>query len=447
MSTKSRNSFFCGALCISYVALSGVALAEEVKAKPVTTARPVAKKSPAPQTTETDSWYGQSVFERARPEYTNDPKRLGSFKFKPEITINEVADSNIYAANTAEKSDFITQVSPGVALESDWSRHALGFNASGDLGFYSDHSRENFGDYSLGASARLDAFRETFFLGSASTSHLHEDRGSPDSVANAKNPTEYNKNDASLSFVRNLHRVALKLDGDYTGYDYQNGKTTAGTVITNSGRDRDEYKITGRVGYEIIPEYEAFIRSALNERNYDAALDATGVNRDSNGYEVVTGTAINLGGKTKGEVFVGYMDQSYDSNSLEDVSGAQFGGNVLWNATGLTSVKTGILRGVQETTISSTSSGYIATQYSVALEHEFLYNVLGGVNVSYETDEYEGVGVTREDDITGAGAELRYLLNRNASVIGKYNYTNRDSSAANQDYDRNVLSLGLKIVM
>ena len=442
MSVRYRRNLFIGALCSSYLVLAGVGYAAET----TKAATPKTKKATVSTNESAEYQDGKSIFERSRPDYSLEPARVGSFKVKPVVQVDETYDSNIYAVDANPSDDLITKVNPGISIESDWNRNALALNASGDLGFYSSNSDENYEDYSIGASSRLDILRETFLLGAVSTTHLHEDRGSPDSSSNSKNPTEYDQNNASLTFLRNLHRVSLKLDGDVTQYDFQNGETSSGTIINNNGRDRNEYKATGRVGYEIIPEYEAFVRSTLNKRNYDNDVDASNINRDSDGYEVEGGTALNLGGKTKGEVFAGYMNQSYDSAVLRDVNGVQFGGNILWNATGLTSVKTGIKRGVEETT-SSTASGYIATQYSVRVEHELLYNVLAGVNVSYETDDYEGTTISRNDDISAAGAEIKYLMNRNSSLVGSYNFSNRDSNLANQDYNRSLVSVGLKFEM
>lgn len=456
MSRRYPGNLFFAALCSSYVVLCALSFSANAAdqentggnvAKTPDSSAPKAAPKPKVALEDSDSWRGKNVFERSRPEYTAEGKRVGGFTFKPSITVEEVYDSNIFATETSTKEDMITKVAPALVLESNWNNHVLKFNASGDVGAYSDNSRENYGDYTVGASGRLDVLKETYILGSASASRLHEDRGSPDARTNADSPTEYTQNDASLSFMRNLRRLSFNLTGDYSGLNYDNGQTSTGTVIINNDRDRDQYKGTVRVGYEIIPDYQAFVRSSINKRSYDLDVDQNGFDRDSKGYEVVGGTAINLGGKTKGEVFAGYMSQDYDSVSLEDASGAQFGGDILWNATGLTSVKIGILRGIEETTTASSSS-YTATTYSVGLQHEVAYNVLAGIDASYSTNEYESTTATpREDELFGAGAELRYLLNRNASVVGRYDYTNRDSNVVNQDYDRSQVSLGLKLAM
>ncbi len=435
------KALFFSALCSGYVVLAGAAFAATEGA--------LSQNKDTVQNTieDSDSWYGKTIFERPRSEYANDGVSVGSFKIKPSVDLSESFDSNIYATSTSKQEDFITKIRPLLSVQSDWSRHALGFNASSDLGYYADNKDENYGDYSAGVSGRLDILRETFLLGTASSAHLHEDRGNPNSNAAANEPTEYTHNNAGVSVIRNLRKVSLKLDGDFNQYNFENDETDAGTVLDNSGRDRNEYKATARIGYEIIPEYEAFLRTSLNERDYNNEVSVGGTNRDSKGYEVVAGTALNLGGKTKGEIFAGYLQQNYDSAALEDIGGVQYGADVLWSVTGLTSVKLGVAREVQET-VQTGSSGYISTLYSARVEHEILYNLLAGIKASYNVNDYESTsGTDRSDDIVGTGVELKYLLNRHASVLTSYNYTNRDSNQAGQDYNQSVVMIGIRIEM
>lgn len=482
ISSKYQNAIFLSVLCSSYIALSAPAFAadeaetaqeapiviknsdyyedqkaaEEQAVKDKLKAEEKAEQEKAmalpvkkPEVSDEDSetWVGKAVFERPREEYEGQGARLGAFKLKTSAVTSESYDSNIYAIQSKAKGDSITKIAPTVSVESDWSRHAIGLAATGEFGKYSNYTNENYDDYSAELNGRIDILRETFIEASASAAHLHEDRGSVDSRASSFHPTEYKQDDVDISFVRNLNRVSFKLSGDYRRLDYDNGEDSTGAVVLNNDRDRNEYKITNRIGYEIIPEYEAFVKGSVNERNYDLDIDAGGVNRDSEGYDVVAGTAVNLGGKTKGEVYGGYMAQDYESSALKDIGAPQFGADIIWTPSGITSVTAGIVRGVSETTIANYSSSKL-TVYSLDVEHEITYNFLAGVNASYTLNNYNALdAITRTDKTTGAGAELRYLINRHSSVIGKYDYSTRDSDAINQDYDRSVVSVGVKLEM
>ena len=111
---------------------------------------------------------------------------------------------------------------------------------------------------------------------------------------------------------------------------------------------------------------------------------------------------------------------------------------MLWSVDGLTSVSVDANRTVGETTVTG-ASGYLSTGLNVGVQHELRRNVLLSGNAGYANHDYIGHAITREDDYINAGAEVRYLLNKNYSVGLRYDYTNRDSNQAGADYDRNTI--------
>lgn len=383
----------------------------------------------------------QAIFSKERPDFDASGITAGGFKVKPTLDLEERYDDNIYSDNSNEIEDFITTISPAIELESNWNRHQLNAYANGEFVKYKDENSEDQDNYGVGADARFDILRETFITAGITYDELSEERGSPSAAANSVEPTEYSQTTGTIGFYRGLRKVSLSLDATATQLDYDDGSTSAGANIDNDDRDRDQYRTNARIGYEFLPDYEAFISGSLDKREYDD----TSVNRDSDGYEITVGTAVNISGKARGEVFVGYMEQDYDSNTLNDIDGAAFGASLLWNPTQITSLNFGVIRSIEETAIAN-SSGYIATNYSADLEHELLRNVLLGTNISFSNNDYESTTANpREDNILSAGAEVRYLINRNTSAKIDYEYQDRDSNAANQDYTKNIVMIGLGV--
>src|SRR5690606_27089067 len=127
---------------------------------------------------------------------------------------------------------------------------------------------------------------------------------------------------------------------------YYDGKTRSGTIINNNGRDRKIYDGSVRLSYEFVPNYQIFINNNYNIRRYDHIIST---NRNSEGFELTVGTSIDISGKSKGEVFVGYLKQEYESSDLENIQSPTFGANILWNVTQLTSLIVGVTRSVEET--------------------------------------------------------------------------------------------------
>lgn len=388
-----------------------------------------------------------TVFERARTDYDPLGVKLGSFVFKPAIAVEEHFSDNIYATETNTKDDFITSVKPEFQFVSDWNRHEVSLNAAADIGRYANHTDENYEDYNVGAEGRLDIVRETYAIAGIQYYQRHEERGTPeDNTTNAVEPTVFHDLEGKLNFYRGAGRVSVSLDNQYDRLTFDNGNTSTGAVLNNSERDRDEYKSRLKVAYEIIPNYSAFVSATYLNKEYD---ETASEGRNSNGYDLAIGTDINISGKTKAEVFVGYYDRNYKSATYKDENGLAFGADLIWDVTPITSLDAGVVRSIEETTVNG-ASGYVSTKYSVGAEHELKRNILLGLDLSYATNEYNGAlagALEREDDISQVDTKVSYLLNRNVKLDTTYTYKNRNSNIAGQDYDANIVMVGVKFAL
>ncbi len=67
--------------------------------------------------------------------------------------------------------------------------------------------------------------------------------------------------------------------------------------------------------------------------------------------------------------------------------------------------------------------------------------MLIGGNASYTNNDYKGI--SRNDDITGLGLYARYLMNRYLYLSAGYDRSNRNSDAANGDYNDNMFMVKL----
>jgi len=375
------------------------------------------------------------VAQRPRPDLDPAGMRAGSLVLFPRIAVEERYDDNVFSDQN-DDADFITSVKPGFLLASDWSNHALNVFGDADVAFYADNNDEDYEDFNLGANGRLDVRRDSFVTGSLIYSELHEDRGSADDV-NGDEPTEYDSLFPQLGFEHGFGRFRLNLDGQLQRLDFDD-VDAPGTFpgrINNDDRDRDQWRGGIRLGYEIVPNYEAFVRGRYFVRRYDDGRDDFGFDRDSDGYEVVAGTAIDFTRILFGNVFAGYRRQDFDDPLLEEVDGLTFGADVTWNVTRLTTIKGFVTRRIEETTLVG-ASGFFATLAGVSVDHELLRNLLIGARASYTKADYEGNG--REDDDIVASAYANYMLNRNFRLRAEYRLTDRDSNAPGSDFTKNV---------
>jgi len=390
-----------------------------------------------------------AVYDRARPDYDAPGVRSGSFLFKPSVTGEGKFDSNIYASDGNEVDDFIAIIKPSLKIDSDWNNNSFSLFADAAIAKYADNGSEDYEDINVGANGRIDITRGTNITTDLTYSDGHEDRGSADNIGSAAAPTNFSLLKAAVGFKRDEGLVSFALNGDYSKQDFDNAALIGGGTLRNDDRDREIVNGSARLGYHVNDEYEAFVKFTGTKVTYTNKPDAGDARRDSDGYDIVGGTAFKLTGTAEGEVFVGYVKRDYDSANFGDISDFKFGASLLWTPTGLTSARIAVNRDVIETTLSSansagvvvSASGILSTLYSLDLQHELQRNLLLNAKGSYTKMDF--TNTLRTDDLINVGLGVKYLMNRNFSVNATYTFDKRDTTDANQDYNRHSFILGL----
>jgi hypothetical protein len=381
----------------------------------------------------------ETVMNRGRPDYDPLGVRMGGFIAHPSLSVAGTYDSNVFATpdsrTTPVKSDFFVTEVPSLSIGSDWNQHAVSLSLSGAFKQYASHSSEDVNNFTSEASGRYDISGGEYLSADAIYELLHEDRSNPNAAVTARNPIEYKVMGADLVYVHQKARLGFRIDNTLTAYDFNNASTAAGVTIPENFRDRIEYVVAPRLNYEIIPGYNAFVRVIGNERQYFSQEPLAGphgesVRRNSHGWEVDAGTAIEITRITSAEVYVGYLKQYYENPLLKSPSGVGFGANLIWNVTPITTIRGGFSQAVAETTLANASSS-LETSVQLTAEHELLRNLLLLASVGFVHDDYQQTGPSRSDDTFGVDAGVRYLINRNWTATLDVNYSQRDSSAGN----------------
>ena len=386
----------------------------------------------------------ETVTSRPRPEYDPLGIRYEGFYFYPKWTQTEVFDDNIFAVPNGTTADLISVFSPAFQVRSDFNQHAVSLGGRADLGRYMINPDENYDDWAFFGDGRIDITRASGLTGAITFARRHEDRGSPDDV-NGKNPTEFYALAPSIGAYWQLNRISIRTEAGLTRYDYEDVTTATGQVINQDDRDRTEYTGGARFGYEIVPNYEAFIRGVYNKREYNDKTDGDGFRRSSHGWAVDVGTAIDLTGVIFGNVFAGYHEQYYDDSRFQSQGGVDFGADVTWNVTRLTTVKALVERRTEETTLQG-ASGYNSMNFGASVDHELLRNVILSASGSYQMNNYDG-NIERDDKLIRAAAGGKYLINRYAAIGLAYNFLNRQSDAPGEDFMINQVLLTLDLQM
>ena len=387
---------------------------------------------------------GDSVRGRARPQFDPLGVRLGAFVLLPTLAVQEQYETNIFAQQNNEEDDFLTRILPNVVLRSDWNNHLLQFEGGGDVGRYADNSDENYEDYFIGASGRLDILRTTALSLRTRYRRLHESRESPDDVGAgaADEPTELDSYSANAALSHDFGRFNATLGGSFLRLHFDDPDAVGGGSVVEHDRDRNVYTGSLRLGYEIVPAYEAFILGAYNVRDYDGTENGTGVDRDSHGIALSLGMDVDFGGIIFGEFFAGIRRQEYDDPTLSSLTGFGGGADITWNVTGLTTI-TGTLTGDIRETTQAGASGRLVSRGELGVDHELRRNVILGATANLARDDYEGIN--RTDYIYGGTASALYLINRYLRGAFEYEFRQRDGDASNNDFTNHVFMLRLAL--
>lgn len=362
--------------------------------------------------------------------------RAGSFIFSPGITVAETYDDNVYRTSTNEQSDLVTEIAPNFATVSDFDLHQLFFAARGSFGYHADKTSENYQDYSIGGGGRLDLDYKTFLQLQSTYRKAHENRESPDSP-NSDEPVEYSLTTHEASFARELGVIKLYIDGVYDRFTFENSQNGP-LQIDNSSRDRDIYALDMRVAYEYFPNYNIYIGASHDWRRY---RDNSAVSRDSEGYGVRVGTDLYITGKIKADIYAGYLERTYDAN-LPNVDAVNYGGSIIWNATGLTSITAEVSRGIEETTFNDIS-GDLQTSFSVGVDHLLRHNLFLSADAGVRYSDYESRTVPRDDENYNAGLGIEYRPLDGLSLNADYKYSERDSTINTDDYSSNAVRVSV----
>lgn len=390
----------------------------------------------------------QSPISQMPSGYAAQGVRLGSFTLTPVLELAYEDHDNIYYQNQAEVSDTIYHIRPKVALSSGWSRHALSIGVMGDFARFSDNPSEDYDDVMLTADARIDVKRGSYFTLRSGAMLLHEDRSSPDDRGGIE-PTDFSYHNYEVGYHHTFNRLSADLTFDRAAWDYDNNFNDEGELIDNSDRDRTNDSLRLRLDYRLAPQRSMFLSMGSNTVKYDRAADDAGFMRDSDGYQLRGGLAMDLSGVLAGDVYAQYLKQDYDDPRFPAEDGVSFGAALSWSPSRLTTVGFRVEQSVLETT-QEFSSGYLSTLYAARLQHELRRWLLFHVRVSFTDNEY---GLTAdapattlsETEVFRAGVGLSYLYNRHLNLTLGYTFEDQDANLAVEQYQANRFYLVLSL--
>lgn len=382
---------------------------------------------------------GMGVLDRTRPEYNAAGVPLGGFNLYPSVAAGFSFDDNIYRATDATSDTFWT-IFPRLDLRSNWENDALQVYTQLDHYAYDSHGSESHSNWIVGGAGKT-GFGPGSFLGvNAYYFDTHESRISPDLSELAISPTRYRQAHVDTTGQVTLNRVSLSALFDFDHFDFDDTRLIGGGIIDNGDRDRNAYEVTGRASYELAPNQAIFVQGTYDTRDFDRTLDRDGFDRSSHGYRLDAGAAMMVTPLIQATVYAGYLKQDYAA-PLKDASGVDFNAKIDWFATENFTAHLKASRTLEDTIVNGASTVDVRA-ISAAAEYELMRNVILQGNVGYSDNKFDGI--PRDDKITSAGVEGKYLLNEYLNVYAGYQFQKRSTNAPGREFNDNLLTIGLR---
>ena len=382
------------------------------------------------------------VLQRPRPDFDPLGVRYGDFILLPDVTSSIGGDSNLFTQNNAKKSDYSITSSAGFLIQSDLPTNALNVDLNYDNQRYLRYVSENISDFGGSATARLDISNLSYLTFSGGYQTQHEDRSSPDVTIQGLTPTAYHIATGRLGYARTIRRIGLSMNVEADKYNFINGLTLQHTPLINDFQNRLALSMGPRLSYSFAPEYSAYVEVKGNIQSYANNPDPSGFYHSSSGVAGYAGTDLRLTDVINGELYLGYQQQDYQDHRLKSVSEPLFGVSAVWNLTGLTTLRFGAARTIEETIVPGVPA-FLQTQVEFGVEHELLENVLlngqvgeidEGLVDSDHTDEYYDV-------VLG----VRYLIDNHFNISMNYERNVESAYTLANCFNRNRLNFKLHV--
>jgi len=367
--------------------------------------------------------------------------QLGSFLVYPSMIVETEFDDNIFRTEEDPVFDKIVKFMPAIGINSDWAVHGVSAEAHADVGNFIDTNKEDYEDYGASVSGRLDVIPDEAFVSVRIAGDWdHEARGTADDPGSALGPTEFIQGIGEAVAEYRPDQFLFRVTGQVLGLDFQNNGD-----VNNNDRDRVQFLVKPRVGFEFQPGTMIFVETWYDKREFIHTPDDSGVDRSSEGFRFLGGATVDLGELTFIELSAGWFIQEFEDPTLSKSSGFDFEGIVYWAITDVMTFTAGLGRATQDTT-SADASSVVTSSIRTRLEWEAQDNLLFFSDLNYANSAFEGES-ERVDDQIDFGLGTQYFFHENFFAGFAYQFSIRESSEIGSDFINNrwIARIGAQI--
>ncbi len=285
----------------------------------------------------------------------------GGLRLFPSIAVGAEYTNNVAQSSDDPQSAVGVAVKPGLRLQSDWSRHELTGNVSGDFAFFPKHSENDRRALDAEVNFRLDIRRTTtvdfntfYTLDQAG----REDSELPDAAVERRTDQAFG---VRAALTHNLGAFDAEARTGVAREVFGDVELNDGGIEDNSDRNLIAPTAGLRFTYSDPPMLKPFIDVAVTPRIHDDRRDRNGLKRDSLEAAAQIGVAIDNGPLWSGEVALAYLRRSYSDENLDSASAIGINGNLTWRPTDITSIVLSAGTSLEDATSAAASASKVFT--------------------------------------------------------------------------------------
>jgi hypothetical protein len=380
----------------------------------------------------------QSVGSRVPRGYEAYPHPVGSFNLFPSLITDLRATDNFRASSINPQSDFYVTLAPQLQARSNWSRHRLNASAYFSQSIHANLTTENVSQFGAEANGQIEITRATRINFDGTADQQVENRADLGAQQGLPIPVTFRTLGANIGLTHDANQLTLNGSLGVNRVDFSNPTTASGIVVDQTFRDSTRY--TGVLGasYDLRSGVSIVVRGQYDEQQFpfgpgSPGFDPAGaINRNSKGYVIEGGVALELSSLIVGTLRVGHLDRQYEDPRLQDVSGLSYSVDLLWNATPLTSLRLRAGRTIEDTA-STIAAGNTRDQVEFIVEHELYRNLLLTGDLRYSEFSPNGPGSDGQE--FSAGLAARYRIDRHWTINGRLAYDQRTSPNPSLAFD------------
>jgi hypothetical protein len=367
--------------------------------------------------------------------------RMGDFSWYPRGELDQAYNNNIFATATSLTGDSISALTTSFDLLSNFSQNSLNLHAGSLAQIYAGHPAQNTQDGVISTDGTLNVTAGSFLYGTAYVAHQHIAYGSPNSPGAIAEPVTYWTYNADAGYYAGGRRLTYGVDFGVSAAQYNAAQLVGGGVLPQSSQNAISYSAAVRAGYEIIPDYVGYIR--VGGSLFDYLRVPGGVtNPNFSTYQIDLGLQILPNNHIiYGDAYVGYLIQNFAQSSLGSTSTPDFGGDLTWSITPLTTLifsgLTTFYTGTPGTSIPTAGNSYLYRSLSVSVNHQLLPNLQLSLIGSYINNTFQGIS-RAADNIFLVNASVRYQVNRNLYLGGDVFFAEQTGSFS---FSQNIFTI------